>query len=123
MNKKQVLTILKTVGEFYNQKPLTEHETLNKVNLWHEILKEYEFDIVYENLKSHIKTSKYPPVIADLITQTEERERFIPTAEDTKRLLDEYEQKQKEVAADPKTQEERAKAREKINKMFGRVKE
>jgi hypothetical protein len=120
MNKKDVLTVLKTIGEFYNQKPLTEHETLNKINMWHDILKDYEFSIVSENLKNHIKTNRYPPVIADLITQVEDRERYIPTAEDTKRLLDEYEQKQKEVAEDPHTQEERAKAREKINKMFGR---
>lgn len=57
------------------------------VEIWHEILADYEFDVIMKNLKEHIKTSSYPPKISDVVPRKEKRLQNIPDIEETKKLL------------------------------------
>jgi hypothetical protein len=132
MNKKEVLKIITTIEEFYNR-PWTgrgfdqlkktgfmdENETpqshlLNVVNLWHDILKDYDFDNIKVKLTEHIKTSKFTPTIADLI-HVEKRDRAIPTIEETKVML----AKQDEWRANKASEEVRQKALADMRKILG----
>ena len=45
-------------------------------------------ELVFGNLKRHIRESKYPPTIADLVKEQPKEQRFnIPSVEETKRYL------------------------------------
>ena len=40
-------------------------------NVWFEMLKPYNADVIFSNLMNHIKTNQYPPSISQLIPQAE----------------------------------------------------
>ena len=99
MNKNQTLDIILTMDTCYNgmftrnnSNPflsnLDPNERIVKtVEIWHEILADYEFDVIMKNLKEHIKTSSYPPKISDVVPRKEKRLQNIPDIEETKKLL------------------------------------
>ena len=89
MNIKQTAIIIEKISFLYPSFVRDESKLREIILTWHEILEDYEFDIVMKNLKWHIKSSKFPPKISDLITQEEKRIQNIPGIEETKKKLDE----------------------------------
>lgn len=89
MNKKQVLQLIKAIESFYdnpftkkrgvtNQDDSNEKVLMDTLNNWHEMLKDENAEIVFDNLKQHIKTNKFPPTIAELLKKEERQGRYIP---------------------------------------------
>ncbi|WP_423800032.1 replicative helicase loader/inhibitor [Neobacillus sp. SAB-20_R2A] len=66
MMKRETFELLKAINTFYDQFIVNQE----KVNLWHEVLKGYAYDIVQERLFSFVKESPYPPKIADLLPKS-----------------------------------------------------
>ncbi|MCM3598982.1 replicative helicase loader/inhibitor [Metabacillus idriensis] len=83
MNKKEVFHLIIMIEDAYNH-PFTrnvgfinanetkEEKIINVVNMWHGALKDQDHETVMKKFNHHIKTNRFPPVIADLYT-TEER--------------------------------------------------
>lgn len=67
MTYQEALKAIKTISVFYQNFIITEE----KVKEWALIIQEYEFRHVMENLKEHVKTSKFPPNLSDLIAAKE----------------------------------------------------
>lgn len=62
----ELLTVIKvSFPNFY--KNVSNEEFHITVNVWFQILKEYDSIIIFLVLKDIIKSHKYPPTIADLI--------------------------------------------------------
>lgn len=70
MNKTEFSKILKEINIAYGDKkfPLTEES----VSVWLKYLGDYEYNEVLQSVEAHIKTSIYPPVIAELIQYVEQ---------------------------------------------------
>ena len=88
MNIKQTALIIEKISFLYPSFIKDESKVRDIVVTWHEILEDYEYESVMKNLKWHIKSSKFPPKISDLITQEEKRIQYIPGVEETKEYLD-----------------------------------
>ena len=65
MNKKEVAEMFKYIMEFYPEFEFTERTVAAWQNIIHFMKKEH----VYECLQAHIKTSSYPPKIADIYSR------------------------------------------------------
>lgn len=92
-----------------------------KIDSWHEFLKDSEFDIVSDNLKNYIKNNRYEPKVSDLLKPAKvERERYIPSVEDTKAIIQKQEEAEQQAQSDPDAEAAKLKARAEINKMLGR---
>lgn len=63
MNKQELFKVLDNVHEYYDRFEVTQ----KRIDSWHEILKDYDFNVVMKNLKKYSTTSKFPPTIADLL--------------------------------------------------------
>lgn len=86
ISKAQTFEILSLIREFYEQFEITQ----KKIDSWHLILKDYEFEIIKDNLLKHCKTNKFVPKIADLIQHKEitlDRMNAIPNVEETQKYL------------------------------------
>lgn len=80
MNKQEVLTLIEQIEKLYNN-PFTrkrnitdkdksdEEIIIDIVNIWHEFLKDDDAERVFGNFKKHVRTSKFPPTIAELKTE------------------------------------------------------
>ena len=89
MKINQTAKVIEKISILYPSFIKDENKIDSIVETWHDILEDYEFDIVMKNLKWHIKSSKFPPKISDLITQEERRIQYIPGVEETKQYLEE----------------------------------
>lgn len=96
MTKEQVFEILKFIGEFYDFFEITQ----SKIDAWYTVLKDYDFDMVMENAKEHVKRNDYPPKVSQLLRERE-REVFrdpalaVPSVEETRKMLAEMEEWEK----------------------------
>jgi hypothetical protein len=84
LNYNQALKILKTITVFYQNFVITEE----KAKEWALELQEYDFDGVQMNLKEHVKASKFPPTLADLLNQEGQSKRnaaYLPATADSLR--------------------------------------
>lgn len=120
MNKKETAVILEIIATMYQNKFKVGNKQL-LLDLWHDALKEYEFESISKNLKAYYKTNVFPPSVADLIEYAEKKEKYVPTVSETVLLLEEQEKKKEKAASDPNVQEAKAKARAEINRILGRV--
>ena len=120
MDREQTKTILRRVNAVFNQPFKDDPKFI--LDTWHDILKDFEFDTIKTNLDCYIKSgNEFAPKVGQLIKPPKEtRDRYVPTVEETKRLLDEQEKIKEQVKNDPKVQEAREKARAEIMKMLGR---
>lgn len=99
MDKKQTAVILEVIATMYQNKFKVDNRQL-LLDLWFDTLKDYDFEVISENLKVYYKTNKFPPSVAELVNNKEQRDRALPTIEETNQLLLGYEQA-KEQKADP----------------------
>lgn len=63
MNKNEVIEILRFINGAYGRFVIND----NTPTVWHEMLKDQDFDKTVVVLKNHISESKYEPAISDLI--------------------------------------------------------
>lgn len=102
MNKNQTLDIVLAIDSYYNGtltksnnpffKDLDINERLVKtVEIYHEILEDYDFDRVKANLKTHVVNSEYPPRMKDLVKGLVVDEKYnIPNREETLKIIETY---------------------------------
>lgn len=80
MTKQEVLLLIERIEQLYNN-PFTRKRNITNqdktdeevikdvVIMWHEFLKDDDAERVFENFKKHVRTSKFPPTIAELKTE------------------------------------------------------
>ena len=122
MDKNQTLDIVLAIDSYYNgtltksnnpfYKDLDENQKLVKiVEIYHEILVDYDFDRVKGNLKNHVVNSEFPPKMKDLVKGLVIDEKYnIPSREETLKIIETY-QVPEELRA---TEEQRRKMRKEI---------
>ena len=120
MDREQTKTIIRKINALYpNAFKMDDIKFV--IDTWHEILKDYEFDFVHNNLIAYVKTgAEFPPKVGQLITQPKkEVDVYVPSAEETRAYLEEQERLIQEVANNPKVAEAREKALAEIRKILG----
>ncbi|WP_312474760.1 replicative helicase loader/inhibitor [Neobacillus sp.] len=80
MIKRETFELLKRIAVFYDQFVVNQE----KVNLWHEVLKEYTFEEIQGNLLTFVKDSSFPPKLSDLIPKAT-NSKTVPNSEETKK--------------------------------------
>jgi hypothetical protein len=119
MTEKDVVKVLKAVSEFYPGR-FQPDDLKGTVKAWHRVLSECEFEEVMQNLTDYAKANKFPPTVSDLLKpQVEQRERFIPSYEETQRILKEQAEAEKAARNDPDLQASREENMRKIREMLG----
>ncbi|MDI6684157.1 Loader and inhibitor of phage G40P [Bacillus subtilis] len=115
MTKAETFEILELINQYFEYFEVTQ----NKVDSWHELLKEDDYEHVRNNLISFCRRSKFPPKVADLLNAkpaTVDRMNAIPSVEETKEYL------AKMAAPNELTDQERAsieKSKAEIRRMLG----
>jgi hypothetical protein len=113
--KKEVFQLLEDIKAIWDNFDVTQ----KKLDLWHEVLKETDFAIVQGNFMNYLKAgNEFAPKPGQLIKK-ENRDRYIPSHEETKQYLDNLDKITNEVANNPKVSEARDKALADIRKMLG----
>lgn len=119
MNKKEVLDVIEAISNLYPGK-LKMEDAKGLVIAWHRVLKDFEFNNVMANLDAYAANNKFIPTVADLVKPPKiEIDRYVPTAEETKKYLAEQEQVRREVESNPETAKAREKALEDMRKILG----
>jgi hypothetical protein len=86
--KKEILALFQQIKRNYSFEV-----DQDKIDFWYKALKDYDFATLEENLLEHVKTNRFPPVIADLAKQPKKDDSFrpyYPGIEETKKILDGY---------------------------------
>jgi len=82
MIKRETFQLLKQMTVYYDQFVVDQE----KVNRWHDVLKEYSFEQVEGNLLKFVKESNFPPKLADLLPKPESSS-TIPNSEETRKII------------------------------------
>ncbi|MCY7947336.1 replicative helicase loader/inhibitor [Bacillus atrophaeus] len=115
MIKKQTFEIMALIKQYFEHFEITQ----NKVDSWHELLQDADYEQVRNTLINFCKRSKFPPKVADLLNAkpaTVDRMNAIPSVEETKEYL------AKMAAPNELTDQERAsieKSKAEIRRMLG----
>lgn len=88
MDRKETIGILKVVTTYYPNFKMDDPKAT--VDAWHNILQDYDFDVITTNLVSYVKTNRFPPGVADVLHISETKDRAIPNYEETKALMLEW---------------------------------
>jgi Loader and inhibitor of phage G40P len=120
MEREQTKTIIRKINALYPN-AFKGDDLKFIIDTWHDILKDYDFDFVYNNLIAYVKTgAEFPPKAGQLITgPKKETDVYVPDAEETRAYLEEQDRIMKEVANNPKVAEAREKALAEIRKILG----
>ena len=83
MKKTDILILLKAIQNYY---PNFKFDG-EKRDFWHEVMRGMDFEQVKLNLVEYVKTSKFPPTIADLAVKKMESRKsdFLKLAEEWER--------------------------------------
>lgn len=71
MNKQEVIKIFSIFNVTYSKFLIPGKEEM-MVDVWHELLGGYPYELVAIAAKNHIRSSKFPPTIHDIIERIEE---------------------------------------------------
>ncbi|QFR56277.1 helicase loader [Bacillus phage 000TH010] len=119
MIEKDVIQVLKAVSEFYPGR-FQPDDLKGTVKAWHRVLAEYELEEIMDNLTNYVKANKFPPTVSDLLkSQAEQRDRFIPSYEETQKILKEQEEAEEAARNDPDLQAAQEENMRKIREMLG----
>lgn len=104
MTKKETLNVLAIIkgAYYYSYNNITEIESGFVFEIWNDSLKDCAYRIVMKALKQYIKTNKYPPSIADILSlyqeiRIEEYQKQKAINEDNYRKQIEAEQKKEKI--------------------------
>lgn len=103
MSESELLKIFFLIQNVYPQFDYDE----KKFAILIDLLQNTPFELAQRNLRTHVMSSPYPPTISDLSRRPEHAAtgRYVPNAEETRRMLAEQERKWKAL----KPAEERVK--------------
>jgi hypothetical protein len=110
MDRKEAVEVLKAIETFYGNKFKIDNPKA-ELDAWHSILKDYEFDEIMHNLQNYVKTNRFAPSIADIINAGPAKDRAIPTYEETKQLINRWDQERADAADAATANEHLAKMR------------
>ncbi|WP_423798176.1 hypothetical protein [Neobacillus sp. SAB-20_R2A] len=82
MNKRETFALLKMISVFYEQFSFDQE----KVNLWHDALKDLTFVDMEENLLKHVRQSPFPPKVSELYISSNVPG-IVPDPDETKVIL------------------------------------
>lgn len=83
MIKRETFTLMGLLAVYYEQFELNQE----KVDSWHEVLKDYSAQQLQENMLAFVAESPYPPKVSDLIRKPAAISRVIPSSDDTAYIL------------------------------------
>jgi hypothetical protein len=119
VERDETKSIVKLIKESYGNK-FSMNDPKATIDAWHLILRDYDFDLILENLKNYITNNSFAPTIADLVKPPKvEAERYIPSVEETKLILDKQEAAIQAALNDPKTKDAKERAKAEIRKILG----
>lgn len=84
MIKRETFELLKQITVYYDKFVMNPE----KVNLWHDRLKDYPFEAVQGKLNAYVKEFDYPPKVSDLIPK-QPQAMTIPNSDETKKMINE----------------------------------
>lgn len=96
MNKQETATLLTVIKLAFPSFEITEPV----VRLWHEFMEGVPYEKAEINLRTHIKTSHFPPTISDIV-KVERICGDIRTLEETKALLAEIDEMERNAVPMP----------------------
>ena len=100
MEREETKTIVRKIHAVY-QNSFKMDDPKFVIDTWHEVLKDYEFKNVNENLNRYMLEDDFAPKIKDLVNNLADNERpRIPGIEETKKIIAGY-QVPKEKRIDP----------------------
>jgi hypothetical protein len=82
MTKRETYSLLSTIQKCYDQFDVDQE----KVDVWHEALKNYELEDLKRNLLSFVKEFPYPPKVSDLVPKAISWN-SIPNVEETREII------------------------------------
>ncbi|WP_284035641.1 replicative helicase loader/inhibitor [Neobacillus sp. 114] len=82
MIKRETFALMKMISVFYEQFNFDQE----KVNLWHDALKDLTFVDVEENLLKHVRQSPFPPKVSELYIKSSVPG-IVPNPDETKVIL------------------------------------
>lgn len=121
MTRAEVLQIMGLIKTYYpgNRLPDSQEEINHMVNVWSTVLDDVSFTQAFENLKDHVKTSPYPPAIADLCKVRAPKP---PSAAETKMQLEQnHDMKRLQMQQDEETEQAMHEALAAIRKLKGKM--
>lgn len=122
MKKQQTYEVLTTIVEYYRGfLDLTDTAAVQrKMDTWHRVLKDKEFDTIIENLTNYVEVNKFPPSLSDLLEVEPLRGRGVKTAAETLEMLQQHESEKPAEPIDPRTLPEWKELGEMLRKGAGR---
>jgi hypothetical protein len=82
MNKRETFALLKMISVFYEQFSFDQE----KMNLWHDAVKDLTFVDLEESLLKHVRQSPFPPKVSELYTKSSVPG-VVPNPDETKMIL------------------------------------
>ncbi|NRD79796.1 hypothetical protein HPT25_20890 [Bacillus sp. BRMEA1] len=82
MIKRETFELLKQIAVFYDQFEVNQE----KVNLWHQMLRDSNFEDVRNNLYTYVKESAFPPKVSDLMAKSTPA-MTTPNTDETKEIM------------------------------------
>jgi hypothetical protein len=77
--KRETYALLEQIYLCYDQFQINQQ----KIDSWHEALKDFSYEPLHRNLLNYVTHSSFPPKICDLISTSDLRSRAIPDAIET----------------------------------------
>lgn len=87
MIKKETFAILTEIKSYWDRFEIDQ----DRIDKWHQLLQDYDFTEIMNNLNEYVKTNRFAPSISDLIKVPERRDRAIPNNQETKDMLASWE--------------------------------
>jgi hypothetical protein len=77
--KRETYALLEQIYLYYEQFQINQQ----KIDGWHEVLKDFSYEQLHQNLVKYVTHSSFPPKICDLISTSDRISRAIPDATET----------------------------------------
>jgi hypothetical protein len=77
--KRETYALLEQIYLYYEQFEINQQ----KIDGWHEVLKDFSYEPLHRNLVKYVMLSSFPPKICDLISTSDRLSRVIPDVTET----------------------------------------
>jgi hypothetical protein len=77
--KRETYALLEQIYLYYEQFPINQQ----KIDSWHEALKDFSYERLHKNLLNYVTHSSFPPKICDLISTSDGCHARVPDAAET----------------------------------------
>ncbi|MGD7021756.1 replicative helicase loader/inhibitor [Rossellomorea vietnamensis] len=113
MTKEQVFEVLVLFRETYNN----FHFDQSKINIWHDLLKDKDPEVIKQNARELVLNSKFPPSLSELVNKVEEIPSgpAVPTVEETQEIMRRRAENKRNAARPEVIEAELAKIRKILN--------